>query len=76
MTQAIGRDELETLRAWSETRLESAEKASGEWFQHMRLREALDAILLAMDARPTADGSLQPSGIRTALRLVSDNTKR
>ena len=75
MTHAIGRDELALLRAWSEERLEAAEKATGEWFQYMRLREALDAILIAMDARPTADGSLQPTGIRIGIRLVADNTR-
>jgi hypothetical protein len=75
MTQAIGRDELAALRAWSEVRLDAVEKATGEWFQYMRLREALDSILIAIDARPTADGSLQPTGIRTGLRLVADNSR-
>ena len=75
MTRPIGRGELEELRHWADDKLARADRGTGEWFQYMHLCEALDAVLSGLDARPTADGSLQTSGVRAGLRLVADNTR-
>jgi hypothetical protein len=65
------RAELERVREWSLDRLTTGNEPPWSWYQLMKLREALEAILAGMAAtQPTAglQGSAPRSG--TGLRLV------
>lgn len=65
------RADLERVREWAIEKLTTGAEPPWSWYQHMKLREALDAILAGMDAtQPTGD--LQESAIRWGggLRLV------
>jgi hypothetical protein len=68
----MGRGELERVRAWALAKIATGEEPPWAWYQYMKLREALDAILTGMDAAmPQTEGSpreVQRPGTR--LRLV------
>ncbi len=67
------RAELERVRDWAIQKLATGNEPPWSWYQHMKLREALDAILAGMDTtQPTADsrGSVRRSG--NGLRLVGE----
>ena len=65
------RADLVRVREWALVRLTRGNEPPWSWYQLMKLREAIDAIVAGMDAtQPTADlpGSAPHSGRR--LRLV------
>lgn len=65
------RAELEKIREWADSKIASGSEPPWAWYQYMKLRETVDAILGGMDAvTPTA--SLQQSATHrgVALRLV------
>ena len=66
------RAELERIRDWALQKLAMGEEPPWAWYQYMKLRETLDAILAGMDAAtPQMENSPQEaprSGTR--LRLV------
>jgi hypothetical protein len=65
------RDELERVRKWADDKLTTGDEPPWAWYQYMKLREAVDAILTGMDSTsPMA--SLQQAEPRqeTHLRLV------
>ena len=65
------RAELEKIREWALERLTTGNEPPWSWYQLMKLREAIDAILAGMAVtQPTADsqGSVPRPG--TGLRLV------
>ena len=81
------RADLERVRAWADGKLATGDEPPWAWYQYMKLRETLDAILSGLDAvMPLPEGSqaLEPhpaSGPRlvvcndrpgTALRHPSD----
>ena len=76
------RQELERVREWAIEKLTTGAEPPWSWYQHMKLREAIESILAGMDAtQPTANlqGSVRRSG--TSLRLVGaadpqDNAQR
>ena len=44
------RAELERVREWALQKLATGEEPPWAWYQYMKLREALEAILAGMDA--------------------------
>jgi hypothetical protein len=69
--QLMGRAELERVRDWAVAKITTGEEPPWAWYQYMKLREALDAILGGMDATQSTVDS-QGSAIRRGggLRLV------
>jgi hypothetical protein len=72
----MSREELERIRGWANDKLATGEEPPWAWYQYMKLRETLDAILDGMSASATLTAlttgnspqSEQRSG--THLRLV------
>ena len=66
------RKQLEQVRAWAIEKLSTGEEPPWAWYQYMKLRETLDAILAGMDAvTPQTASSPQEAPRReTHLRLV------
>lgn len=66
------REELEKVRDWSQEKLSSGQEPPWSWYQYMKLRETLEAILSGMNA--TTESSLQSDQRQgTHLRLVGPN---
>ena len=49
----MSREELERLRAWADDKLATGEEPPWAWYQYMKLRETLDAILAGMSVSAT-----------------------
>ena len=59
------REELEKVRQWADDKIAAGQEPPWAWYQYMKLRETLDAILSGMDvAKP-----------QERLSVVADNTK-
>ena len=54
----MNKQELERVRAWADAKLATGEEPPSAWYQYMKLREALDAILGGVSV-VTPIGSLQ-----------------
>ncbi len=68
--------DLKKIREWADSKISSESEPPWAWYQYMKLRETLDAILGGMEAvSPTAN--LQQSATRqgAGLRLV-DSKRR
>jgi hypothetical protein len=68
----INREELEDVRAWALSKIATGEEPPWGWYQLMKLREALDAILSGMEAVTPQTESSPREALRpgTHLRLV------
>jgi len=67
----MSRADLERVREWVIEKLATGSEPPWSWYQHMKLREALDAILMGMDAtQPMADSLGSASRRGGGLRLV------
>jgi hypothetical protein len=68
--------ELEKVRAWAQEKLATGQEPPWAWYQYMKLRETLDAIL-AGQAVTTLLGSPE-SGVRPEkhLRLVNEASQQ
>jgi hypothetical protein len=65
------RQELERVREWAIEKLTTGAEPPWSWYQHMKLREAIEAILSGMDAtQPKANSPGSDSHRGTSLRLV------
>jgi hypothetical protein len=66
------RAELEKVREWAVQKVATGEEPPWAWYQYMKLRETLDAILTGMDAvTPQTENSPQEASRRgTRLQLV------
>jgi hypothetical protein len=64
--------ELERVRDWALQKLATGQEPPWAWYQYMKLRETLDAILAGMDAlTPQTENSPEEAPRRgTRLRLV------
>ena len=62
------REELEKVRQWADDKIAAGQEPPWAWYQYMKLRETLDAILSGMAATTAAarDGRLT---------VIADNTK-
>ena len=69
--------DLERIREWADTKIGSGSEPPWVWYEFMKLREALDAILGGMTV-VTRTASLQQSGKRqgNGLRLVASKHSR
>jgi hypothetical protein len=66
------REELRKIRQWADTQIATAELSSA-WYQLMKLREALDAILAGVDGLAIVTSALPqgcPSKAYGHLRLI------
>jgi hypothetical protein len=61
--------ELERVREWALAKLATGEEPPWAWYQYMKLRETLDAILLGMDAVTQQTESSPPAGPHRGRRL-------
>jgi hypothetical protein len=52
------REDLERVREWTIRKIVSGNEPPWSWYQHMKLREALDAILAGMAATQPMEDSL------------------
>jgi hypothetical protein len=70
------RAELEKIREWADFKIASGSEPPWAWYQYMKLREAVDAILGGMKT-VTPTGNLQQSPERTGsgLRLVGSKSQ-
>lgn len=64
------RDELERVREWAQAKLATGEEPPWAWYQYMKLRETLDAILAGMDSVTTESSQQLAQQPETHLRLV------
>ncbi len=68
--------ELQKVREWADAKIASGEEPPWAWFQYMKLRETLDAILTGIDST-TTESSLQSAVHQeTHLRLVASTDQR
>lgn len=67
------REELERIREWADAKIQGGEEPPWAWYQYMKLRETLDAILGGMAAVVTPTESSLQSAPRQGghLRLVA-----
>jgi hypothetical protein len=49
-SNAVGREELQRVRDWAQAKIATGEEPPWGWYQYMKLRETLDAILGGMEA--------------------------
>lgn len=67
------RADLERIREWAQAKIAAGEEPPWAWYQYMKLRETLDAILAGMDATTTTESSQQSEQHpERHLRLVED----
>jgi hypothetical protein len=62
------RTEIAKMRIWADDKIAAGQEPPWAWYQYMKLRETLDAILAGMDATVVVD--LPPH-----LSVAVDNTK-
>lgn len=48
---SMTRDELERIRIWANDKIATGAEPPWAWYQYMKLREALDAIIAGTDAK-------------------------
>ena len=53
------RDELQKVRDWANEKIAAGQEPPWAWYQYMKLRETLDAILAGMAATRSMDHSQQ-----------------
>lgn len=74
----MDRADLEKMREWASAKLATGQEPPWAWYQYMKLRETLDAIIDGFDATTQppggSPGSEQHSG--THLRLVADSDRQ
>lgn len=54
------REHIEQVRAWAHEKIATGEEPPWAWYQYMKLRETLDAILAGMDATITQQTESSP----------------
>jgi len=70
------RAELEKIREWADSKIASGSEPPWAWYQYMKLRETVDAILGGMDAvTPTASLQQSPEHRGSGLRLVGSKSQ-
>lgn len=69
------KEQLTAVRKWANDKLSSGEEPPWAWYQYMKLKETLDAILAGMDAITTESSQQLAERPGMHLRLV-DSTRR
>jgi hypothetical protein len=74
--EAVTRQELQRLRVWADTRIATGLEPQWVWYQLMKMREALDAIVGQMEAESVALGleASLPPAVDRGPRLVVSNS--
>jgi hypothetical protein len=67
------REELEKVRAWADAKIATGGEPPWAWYQYMKLRETIDAILAGQAATRTVDSPQLEPHQETGLRLVASN---
>jgi hypothetical protein len=73
--EAVTRQEIQRLRTWADARIATGLEPQWVWYQLMKLREALDAIVGQMEAESIAlemEASLPPATDRGPRLVVSN----
>jgi hypothetical protein len=70
------REELERVRAWADSKIATGEEPPWAWYQYMKLRETLDAILSGMAAVTTESLPQSEQNLGVRLRLVDARYQR
>ena len=73
------REQLQQVRAWADEKIATGAEPPWAWYQYMKLRETLDAILSGMEATTTQQTASSPeSALRqdAGPRLVVSNSRR
>ena len=71
------KEELCKVKEWADTQIASADMPA-IWYQLMKLREALDAIIVALDSNPPIVPEDRPDPSRRSgghLRLVDNDVR-
>lgn len=68
------REELEKVRSWADEKIATGDEPPWAWYQYMKLRETLDALLAGMAATRTVGSQQSEQHPETALRLVASNS--
>ncbi len=66
----MGRDELQKMRDWADGKIAGRQEPPWVWFQYMKLRETLDALLAGMDCVTTESSLQSAEQSETYMRLV------
>lgn len=69
----VDRNELVKIRDWVDEKITTGAEPPWSWYQLMKLREALDAILSGMQATKLQGSPLSESHSESGLRLVACN---
>lgn len=70
----MNRDELSKVREWADGKIAQGAEPPWAWYQYMKLREALDALLAGMAATRTVDSPQSATQPESGLRLVASNS--
>jgi hypothetical protein len=63
------RDELQKFRDWADAKLAAGQEPPWAWYQYMKLRETLDAIIGGTDAATPQTGNSLQSAAHQGRRL-------
>lgn len=74
----VSRQELERVRAWAREKVATGAEPPWAWYQYMKLRETLDAILAGIDVTTPEMANSQQTGQRPErhLRLVAPSDQQ
>lgn len=64
------REQLEQIRVWAQGKIDTGQEPPWAWYQYMKLRESIDAILAGMDSTTTERSPQSGERSETHLRLV------
>jgi hypothetical protein len=67
------REELERVLAWANEKLMAGEEPPWAWYQYMKLRETVEAILAGMDAATTDHSQQSREHPEKHLRVVESS---
>jgi hypothetical protein len=71
------KDELWQVREWANSKLATGDEPPWSWYQYMKLREALDGVILGLGSvSPTASLQQPEASLGKHLRLVGDTDSR
>lgn len=70
------RDELLRLKAWAEEKIATGNEPPWAWYQYMKLRETLEAIIEGMDATTPLGSPERPLRSENGPRLVASTDQQ
>lgn len=70
------RADLEKVLAWANEKLATGQEPPWAWYQYMKLRETLDAIIASQDATTTEGAQQSDQRLGRHLRLVGQDDRQ